>query len=103
MIFSAGSEQLAIVAYVPEAKKADLDCTEWVKHVAKMIGAQVISSNRVAAKAVVKTDSNKGIFPLKVKEPGIMEAISFLKQKGLFPDNDDDDDDYVFGDDDFPE
>merc|ERR1711941_215321 len=33
MIFSAGSEQLAIVAYVPEAKQPELDCAEWLKKV----------------------------------------------------------------------
>merc|ERR1712217_679524 len=29
MLFSAGAEQLAIVAYVPEAKQQELSCQEW--------------------------------------------------------------------------
>merc|ERR1712187_880799 len=33
MIFSAGSEQLAVVAYVPEEKAGDLSCVEWLKSV----------------------------------------------------------------------
>merc|ERR1712003_80143 len=33
MIFSAGTEQLAVVAYVPEAKQKELDCAEWIKKV----------------------------------------------------------------------
>jgi len=102
MLFSAGIEQLAIVGYVPEANKAELNCGEWMEHVVKMIGGEIINKGPLSASAVIKTDSNKGIFPLKQKDPGIMEAIAFLKKKDLFPDNDDDDDDYVFGDDDFP-
>merc|ERR1712027_118064 len=33
MIFSAGVEQLAIVAYVPEEKQAELVCEEWISKV----------------------------------------------------------------------
>merc|ERR1719281_2022293 len=102
MIFSAGADQLAVVAYVPDANKDELDCKEWLAHVMRMIGGEILTADGVSGKGVVKTNSDKGIFPLKVKEPGIMEAITFLKKKGLFPDKEDSDDDYVFGDDDFP-
>merc|ERR1712129_689570 len=30
MIFSAGIEQLALVAYVPEEKQAECNCEEWI-------------------------------------------------------------------------
>jgi len=73
-----------------------------MEHVVKMIGGKIEEKGALKATAVLKTDSDKGIFPLKQKDPGIMEAIAFLKKKGLFPDGDDDEDDYVFGDDDFP-
>merc|ERR1740120_142395 len=33
MIFSAGVEQLAVVAYVPEAKQSELVCKEWLQTV----------------------------------------------------------------------
>merc|ERR1712107_271869 len=33
MIFSAGVEQLAILAYVPEEKQAELVCEEWLNKV----------------------------------------------------------------------
>merc|ERR1711963_145040 len=33
MIFSCGAEQLAVVAYVPEDKRGELDCGEWLKKV----------------------------------------------------------------------
>merc|ERR1739848_349268 len=102
MLFSVGDSQLAFMGYVPEANKSELNCEEWMKHVVSMIGGTVIEKGPLKATAVLKADPDKNIFPLKQKDPGIMEAIAFLKKKGLFPDGDDDDDDYVFGDDDFP-
>merc|ERR1712107_474374 len=33
MVFSAGSERLAVVAYVPGEKQGELDCTEWIEKV----------------------------------------------------------------------
>mmetsp|Transcript_52489 Transcript_52489/g.146297 ORF Transcript_52489/g.146297 Transcript_52489/m.146297 type:complete len:295 (+) Transcript_52489:86-970(+) len=103
MIFSAGSEQLAVVAYVPEAKQGELSCEEWLKTVLSSQGGQIVSSAADISMGTVKTNADKGVFPLKIREPMILEANNFLRKKGLFPDNDDDDDDdYVFGDDDFP-
>jgi len=102
MIFSAGDDQLAICAYVPSDKTDANQADVWLKHVIGIIGGVFVKGDKGLAIGKVLTDSNKGIFPLKLKEPGITEAITYLKKKGLFPDADDDDDDYVFGDDDFP-
>lgn len=104
MIFSAGDDKLAVVAYVPEAKKGELDAKEWLKKVLDLNGGELSEgATDLHAKGFVKADGDKNKFPLKMKEPSITEAISFLKAKGLFPDKDDsDDDDMVFGDDDFP-
>merc|ERR1739844_472518 len=85
MIFSAGTEQLAVVAYVPEEKRGDLK-----------------SQGKDVSTGIVKTNSDKGVFPLKIREPMILEANNFLRKKGLFPEDDSDDDEMVFGDDDFP-
>merc|ERR550514_2558968 len=41
MIFSAGTEHLAIVAYVPEAKKSELDAGVWLEHITKTFGGQM--------------------------------------------------------------
>merc|ERR1712004_621667 len=38
MIFSAGTEQLAIVAYVPEDKQDVLSCEEWLREVLGQFG-----------------------------------------------------------------
>jgi len=104
MIFSAGATQLAVVAYVPEAKQKELSCEEWLTAVIKsQTDGKVVSKSKGLCTAFVPTNADKGIFPLKIREPMILEANGFLRQKGLFPDNDsDDDDDPVFGDDDFP-
>merc|ERR1712186_304475 len=44
MIFSAGTEQLAVVAYVPEAKQSEISCEEWLKTVLGTQGGQVVST-----------------------------------------------------------
>jgi seryl-tRNA synthetase len=103
MIFSAGTEQLAVAACVPEAKLGELNCEEWLKAVLATQGGKVESTSKTVCIGSVKADGNKNIFPLKIREPMIIEANNFLRKKGLFPeDNSDDDDELVFGDDDFP-
>merc|ERR1712087_946753 len=104
MVFSAGVEQLAVVAYVPEEKQAELDCEEWLQKVVSMFGGgKVLSGARDMSTGCIPTDSDKGVFPLKIRESLILEANNFLRKKGLFPeDNGDSDDEMVFGDDDFP-
>merc|ERR550537_1982780 len=103
MVFSAGVDQLAIVAYVPEDKIKELSCEEWLKTVLSNFSGEVCSATPSYCTGIVKTNSDKGVFPLKIREPMILEANNFLRQKGLFPeDNGSDDDECVFGDDDFP-
>merc|ERR1712129_619411 len=102
MIFSAGTEQLAVVAYVPEAKRGELSCAEWLEVVLNSQSGEIKSKGPDVSYGVVKTNSNKNIFPLKIREPMILEANNFLRKKGLFPEDDSDDDEMVFGDDDFP-
>jgi len=102
MVFSAGTDQLAVCAYVPEAKQGELSCEEWLKAVLANFGGAVLSSSKDICTGTVLTDGNKNIFPLKIREPMILEANNFLRKLGLFPEDNDDDDEMVFGDDDFP-
>jgi len=104
MIFSAGSEQLAVLAYIPEALKDSISGIDWLKQVINEHGGEVTKeSSATLACGKVPTDQDKGRFPMKIKEPCITSAITYLKGKGLFPDKDDDsDDEFIFGDDDFP-
>mmetsp|Transcript_71000 Transcript_71000/g.188786 ORF Transcript_71000/g.188786 Transcript_71000/m.188786 type:complete len:246 (-) Transcript_71000:296-1033(-) len=104
MVFSAGTEQLSILAYVPESKQEELSCEEWLQKVVSVHpGGKVLAAAKDVCTGCIPADSEKNIFPLKIREGLVLEANNFLRKKGLFPeDNGDDDDDYVFGDDDFP-
>eukprot|EP00929_Paragymnodinium_shiwhaense_P020914 TRINITY_DN1378_c0_g1_i1.p1 TRINITY_DN1378_c0_g1~~TRINITY_DN1378_c0_g1_i1.p1 ORF type:complete len:337 (-),score=150.95 TRINITY_DN1378_c0_g1_i1:261-1217(-) len=103
MVFSAGTEQLAICAYVPEAKQGELSCEEWLQKVlSAQPGGKLLSSAKDICTGVIPANAEKGVFPLKIREGLIMEGNNFLRAKGLFPDHDDDSDEMVFGDDDFP-
>lgn len=103
MVFSSGTEQLAIVCDVPKEKQDKIKAKDWMEVVVKNLEGKLVKGDDGMAFAQVAKDENKGRFPLKLKDTGIAVSIDFLKKKGLFPDKaDDSDDDYVFGDDDFP-
>jgi len=104
MVFSAGVDHLAIVAYVPEEKQEALVCAEWLSKVLSLYGgSQTLSAAKDYSVGIIPSDADKGVFPLKIREGLILEANNFLRSKGLFPEDDgDDDDEMVFGDDDFP-
>merc|ERR1712118_268220 len=88
MIFSAGVEQLAIIAYVPEEKQKDISCEEWLKAVLATQNGQVVTTEKGFCTGTVKQDADKGVFPLKIREPMIVTANDFLRKKGLFPEDD---------------
>jgi len=103
MVFSAGTDQLAVVAYVQEAKQGELDCAEWLTKVLSVFNGVLVKGDKELSTGFVKADGDKNIFPLKIREPMILEANNFLRKLGLFPeDNGSDSDEFVFGDDDFP-
>merc|ERR1712066_313951 len=111
MIFSAGTKQLAMVAYVPDGEHnksaGNVDVSVWTESVCKAVGGKVVKA-AVAAKspkggkvvvATVAADPDAGKFPLKDKDSAMAAAFSFLREKGAFPeDDDDDDDDEAYGD-----
>jgi hypothetical protein len=101
-IFSCGVDQLAVAAYVPADKQAELNCEEWLKHTLSLFQGTIVKSDGAICTGIVKANSDKNIFPLKIREPMILEANNFLRKKGLFPEDKDSDDEMVFGDDDFP-
>mmetsp|Transcript_40982 Transcript_40982/g.74222 ORF Transcript_40982/g.74222 Transcript_40982/m.74222 type:complete len:126 (-) Transcript_40982:200-577(-) len=103
MVFSCGLAGLAVCAYVPEDKQAELDCAAWLEHVLRLFKSEMITKDKTVSTGMIPTDSEKNIFPLKIREALILEANNYLRKLGLFPeDNGDSDDDMVFGDDDFP-
>lgn len=102
MIFSAGVEQLAVVAYLPTEKQDALECQEWLQAVLNLFGGKLDICGKTICTGFVTADGNNNIFPLKIREPMILESNNFLRKKGLFPEDKDSDDEMVFGDDDFP-
>jgi len=104
MIFSCGIDHLAVLAYVPEDKQAELSCPEWLEKVLSIQpGYKMMTKDKSVSTGIIPANADKGVFPLKIREPLILEANNFLRKKGLFPeDNGSDDDECVFGDDDFP-
>merc|ERR1740121_3570477 len=75
MVFSAGMEQLAIVAYVPEAKQSALSSKEWIEKVMSIQpGGKLLSSAADYCVGVIPQNADKNIFPLKIREGLILEA-----------------------------
>merc|ERR1719450_1466849 len=46
MIFSAGTDQLALAAYVPEAKQKECNCEEWLKAVLALFAGSVVETGK---------------------------------------------------------
>merc|ERR1712124_15363 len=67
MVFSAGTEQLGVLAYVPEEKQGELVCEEWLKAVLANFGGSVVETGASVCTGAVKADGDKGIFPLKIR------------------------------------
>merc|ERR1712078_179026 len=97
MIFSAGVDQLAIVAYVPAKEGQDhvAFCEEWLKAVLQNFGGEVVNVGAGMCQGRVLADGDKNVFPLKIREPMILESNNFLRKKGLFPEDHSDDDEMV--------
>ena len=116
MVFSAGTAQLAIVAYVPDGahnkSASKVDVTAWTDSVVAAVGAKVVTPATKAdspmggmtVTAVAVSDPEKGKFALKDKDAAMAAAFAFLRSKDAFPeDKDDSDDECAFGDDAFEE
>merc|ERR1711972_1208070 len=73
MIFSAGADQLAVVAYVPEQKQSELCCAEWLRNVLDSQAGTMNSTAKDVCSGIVKKDDSKGVFPLKIREPMILQ------------------------------
>ena len=108
MIFSAGTETLAIVAYVPKDKQGKINAAEWLKDVcadAGVKGEVQAGGDAGIATAVAKANPDAGMFTIKMKDAAMAKGFAYLRERGCFPEDtgdDDEDDEYVFGDDDFP-
>ena len=89
-------KKIAMVAYVPEKMKDQLDAIEWMKAVCDtdlgggVGGSPDDSSTNVWATCTAVEDTDKGFFYLKMKDNTLGAAIGFLREKGLFQDDESD-------------
>ena len=101
MIFSAGVQQLAIVAYVPDGEHnksaGNVDVTTWTETVCAAVGGKIVKAATAPRSAVgdfktgvhggsvvvavVAADPDKGKFPLKDKDSAMAAAFNFLREK----------------------
>merc|ERR1711920_1128727 len=82
MVFSAGVEQLALVAYVPEDKQAELVCEEWLAKVLSLYGeSSTVSVAKDYCVGVIPSNSDKGVFPLKIREGLILETQTYTLEE----------------------
>lgn len=89
MIFSAGTKQLAIVAYVPADKAEKVNIADWTNHVVESVGGSVTMTATAAespcgglvTEAVVLADPDNGKYPIKDKDAAMAAAFAFLREK----------------------
>lgn len=95
IFLSAGDAALAIIAHVPKAlgEAKNVTVKEWVTALtAPLSGVEVVGESDEVMKVIVKADTQKGAFPLKMRDEAISAGVAFLRQKGLLPANDSSDD-----------
>uniref|UniRef100_A0A7S0DZ84 Uncharacterized protein n=1 Tax=Hanusia phi TaxID=3032 RepID=A0A7S0DZ84_9CRYP len=94
MFLSSSDKQLALMCYVPESKTSKCNASEWMKAVLASVNGEFIEGNEKVAKGrSVGDGQNK--FPLKDKDTCQGASVSWLKERGLFPQGDDEGDDWV--------
>uniref|UniRef100_A0A7S3VPK0 Uncharacterized protein n=1 Tax=Dunaliella tertiolecta TaxID=3047 RepID=A0A7S3VPK0_DUNTE len=95
--FSAGDDKLIAFGHMPKSLESKgLGLKEWTDELLKkMPGAQVLESSDEYAKIEMKADTEKGIFPLKIRDEAITAGFQLFKAKGLVPANADSDSDDV--------
>mmetsp|Transcript_88047 Transcript_88047/g.139084 ORF Transcript_88047/g.139084 Transcript_88047/m.139084 type:complete len:359 (-) Transcript_88047:177-1253(-) len=87
MLFSAGASQLAVVAYVPPAKHRQVSSAEWLQVVLHAFGGRVLKKAPDVSVGIVKSSPDKDY--LRLQACAIDEAKSFLRRKGLLPEESD--------------
>lgn len=119
IIISHSDDKVNVVAYVPKDETENCSASEWLQYVterlletgngikdipgvAKGLVLSYPGNEKTFAKATLVKDADQGLFPLKIKDAAINSAYTYLRSKGLFPEDDEDDDDeMVWGDEDF--
>jgi hypothetical protein len=92
---SAGDEQLAIYVNVPKelAEAKGVTLQSWVDALVKPINGEIVHKDDEFAKIVAKKDTDKELFPLKMRDAAIAAGLAWLKEHNLIPADDSSDDD----------
>ncbi|GFR53048.1 hypothetical protein Agub_g15749 [Astrephomene gubernaculifera] len=99
MLLSAGDKTVALLCNIP-AELAEqyphVKASAWMDKLVEAAGGKVVkredSENLI--KVLIEGDSEKGLFPLKMRDAAQTSGFAFLRENGLIPD-DDSDDDYI--------
>merc|ERR1712217_704411 len=78
MVFSAGTEKLAICAYVPEDKQEQLSCEEWLNKLLSLWNGKMEKTGKTICLGYIPASSDKNIV-----EGLTSEAANFLRAKNL--------------------
>ena len=95
---SEEKKQVCLVCYISE-DNAKVSAKDWIQGVLDtelgggMCGEIQPGATDLYCTAICKEDPEKGYYFLKMKDTALTAAITWIKDKGLFPDEDSDDDD----------
>lgn len=98
-LLSAGDTTVAFVCHVPkELAEAfpHVKAADWVEKLIAAAGGKVAQreDSEEVIKVLIEGDSEKGLFPLKMRDAASSAGFAYLREQGLLP-ADDSDDDYI--------
>lgn len=100
-IFSHGEQSMSIVAFVPEALCDKISASNWVQHVANLVGAHVVGEySKTQACAILFADKENEIYPIKKIEEAVPIGYQYLVSMGVAQDGGDSGDEYIPNNDD---
>jgi nucleoside-diphosphate kinase len=101
IFFSAGDKELSIICHVPEERKAELSCADYLNAILgplKDAGVKPViekGTDENFLKVNIKGNPDANVFPLKLRDECVARGFDFLKSKGLILDDESDDENYA--------
>jgi hypothetical protein len=93
-LMSAGETKLLLYCHVPKVAQGDATAKEWVDTVMPALGpgAKILEDKGDFIKVEAPADTDKNLFPLKMRDSAINLGFDFLKKRKLVVDAGSDDD-----------
>lgn len=88
------AKHVALYYHVPKALQANVSIDDWISNMTSSIDGKVLEKTDEFAKVIAYQNSEKELFPLKMRDEAINASFRWLKEKKLVPDDDSDDSDY---------